>query len=272
VTGSARQLRRAVLFDLGNSSWKVALAEWGTGPQPMLRELGRGPYAEQDPWAPLAGLWAEHGLKGCPIAVSSVASAARATGLRERLSDLDAADIAWHPDPGLELCVRNAHTVGLDRLYAARAAWQRVGARPAIVVDAGTAVTVDAVGPGESPSGAAFLGGAIAPGPDLLARALALGGAQLWAIDPKPGAPALGKETSEALVAGVVVGLEGAVLRLAERVAAEAGFEAPVLVLTGGATGFVAQVLRGLGWELVEDPLLVLRGLALALGESADGV
>jgi type III pantothenate kinase len=160
--------------------------------------------------------------------------------------------------------------VGEDRLFAARGALELVG-RSAIVVDAGTALTVDALRAGESGERAAFLGGAIAPGPDLLSASLGSGTAQLYAIDPRPGVPALGRDTREALESGVCVGFLGAARELVRRVAEEAGFRAPDLVLTGGARHLLVELQAPGGGRRLDLEELVERGLLAAAGEALVG-
>jgi len=169
------------------------------------------------------------------------------------------------PDPGLVIDCTQPETIGVDRLYAARGALEVVR-RSALVVDAGTALTVDALQVATGGRGV-FLGGAIAPGPLLLARSLAEGGARLQAVEPHPDAPALGKHTRAALEAGVAVGFRGAALHLVERIAAEAGLGDAPVVLTGGARAFLRGAADELGrpeaarraWR--EEPELVHRGL-----------
>lgn len=181
------------------------------------------------------------------------------------------ATVEVDPDPGLHLDVRSPATVGCDRLFAARGALSLL-VGPTIVVDAGTALTVDAVTP-EGPPGTVgtFLGGAIAPGPALLADALARGGARLPAVAPHPGAAALGKATEGALAAGVGVGFEGTVLRLVERIAEECGFDSPGVVLTGGALEFTRGALLESGRPLQIVPELVGLGLRAAWARSTPG-
>lgn len=170
-------------------------------------------------------------------------------------------EVLVNPPSGLELRVEHAQSVGADRLFAARGALARVG-RSAIVVDAGTALTVDALLV-EAGRGI-FLGGAIAPGPALLAEALGRGGARLHGIEPQPGAAALGRETAAALKAGVVVGFEGAAMELVRRVALEAELGQVPVLLTGGAAGFLRAALGRTATELLEVPTLVPEGLAAA--------
>lgn len=148
--------------------------------------------------------------------------------------------------------------VGIDRLAAAAAATiVKPPDRPAIVVDCGTAATVDMV----SIDGH-FLGGAILPGPGLLARALAEGTSRLPAVAalesaPPPRMP--GRSTQEAIAAGIGWGLRGAIARLVEE-ARDAGEGNPQVILTGGSAGLLRDVLA----DAVELPDLVLAGIALA--------
>lgn len=233
-------------LDLGNSRLKACLLPtWSGAPSAVL-----GERSELDAW-----------LDGFPppaaVVLGSVADAERTDALVERLTARGLTPTV-DPDCGLVLDLETPETTGRDRLYAARAAVDLLGA--CLVVDAGTALTVDAVEPG------VFRGGAIAPGPALLARALSAGGARLPAFEPAPAVRALGRSTADALRAGVGVGLEGAALRLVERVGEEAGLpsDAPV-ALTGGAAAWVAPALERTLRPVLLDPWLVLRGLARAL-------
>jgi len=244
--------------DVGNTrtklaAWRVAatLAD-GTRPEFVERPLGTDASADD---ARLAALAERHGRPG-RIVVSSVAP--------ERLARIEAA-LAAHGEPvvnppcGLRNATRRPAEVGPDRLFAARGAGQLVGA-PAIVVDVGTAVTVDAVGLDET--GPAFLGGAIAPGARVAARALGEAGARLFDVEPTPGAPALGRTSRDALIAGLVHGQRGTVRELASALAAEAGLGAAPLVVTGGA-----RALLGAPWcpeRWVDEPELVALGLLAA--------
>ena len=163
-----------------------------------------------------------------------------------------------HGDLPLEIMVAEPHRVGIDRLAAAAAAGlvRRPG-RGVIIVDCGTAATVDLV----SASGA-FLGGAILPGPALMARALAEGTSLLPAVaaleqETPPVMP--GRSTQDAIAAGIGWGFRGAIARLVEEARASIGVEADV-ILTGGWRGAVRDDLPG----AIEMPELVLAGIALA--------
>lgn len=167
-------------------------------------------------------------------------------------------------DLPVEVLVEEPDRVGIDRLAAAAAAALMTPARRgAIVVDCGTATTVDMI----SPRGQ-FLGGAILPGPALLSRALAEGTNRLPEVaalehDPPPAMP--GRSTRQAIAAGIGWGMRGAVTRLVAEARAVLGEEAD-LILSGGASGVVRDALPGAR----EVPDLVLIGIALAAVRGGD--
>lgn len=148
--------------------------------------------------------------------------------------------------------------VGIDRLAAAAAAAAQSPGRAAVVIDCGTATTVDLVS-----ADARFLGGAILPGPELLSRALAEGTSRLPAVaELDRGTPPVmpGRSTQAAIAAGIGFGMRGAVTRLvAEAVTALGG--QPEVFLTGGSRGIVRDAFP----DAVESPDLVLHGIALAI-------
>lgn len=117
---------------------------------------------------------------------------------------------------------------GMDRLLNAVAAFERVK-QACIIVDAGTAVTVDFVD-GEG----TFHGGAIAPGARLQLRALHENTSTLPEIEfATPDSEAFGRSTSQAMLRGVYHGITGLVRRLVE-VYAESYGAYPTVIATGG--------------------------------------
>jgi type III pantothenate kinase len=98
---------------------------------------------------------------------------------------------------------KRPETVGADRLAAASAAWAEAR-RACAAVTIGTAVTVSVVnGRGD------FVGGLIAPGPALQARALHDGTARLPLVRPVRARSVVGRETRRALEAGISFGISG---------------------------------------------------------------
>jgi type III pantothenate kinase len=151
--------------------------------------------------------------------------------------------------------------LGADRWVALVGARARTDAA-SLVVDAGTAMTVDALA-----ADGRFLGGLIVPGFDLMRSALAQGTARLPLEegDYRP----LARSTRDAITTGALQALAGAVLRTREAMI-EGGHEAPGLLLTGGSAPRLASVLGSHTPLLVPD--LVLEGLVtIAISDACLG-
>jgi type III pantothenate kinase len=230
-------------------------------------------FACTDSWSGPHGSLAEFELwlgssASAPAALASVAERAPTARVKTLLA-ASGARLFTHPDAGLENRCRQPERVGADRLYAAAGAAELLG-RSTLVVDAGTALTVDAL---RMEGGArVFLGGAIAPGPSLLAQALHAGTARLPLVEPAPGVRALGETTEEALQAGVVVGFRGAATMLLEEIAREAELDSAAVVLTGGAREFLLVPRPFTTRRLEVVPDLVHRGLLAALLRAEDAL
>ena len=142
---------------------------------------------------------------------------------------------------------------GEDRLLNAAAAYD-VLKQACVVVDAGTAITVDFVD-----GAGTFHGGAIAPGAQLMMDALNQRTAQLPEVEFGKPEQAIGHNTIEAMKAGVFHGLRGMVRELVEQYAEQVG-AFPLVVATGGDGPLLFQ-----DYELVDRvvPDLTLMGLAL---------
>ena len=148
--------------------------------------------------------------------------------------------------------------VGIDRLAAATAASHLVSSNNGcIVIDCGTAASVDMVA-----SEGQFLGGAILPGPALLARSLADGTSLLPEVSSLGHAlppPMPGRSTNNAIASGIGFGIRGAICRLVDEARKDLGPE-PDIFLTGGWRG----VIRGEFSNAREFPDLVLFGIGIA--------
>lgn len=158
---------------------------------------------------------------------------------------------------GLKVLYRNPHEVGADRIANAIGGTLRHPGRNLIIVDCGTATTLDVVtATGE------YLGGAILPGVGVSAAALAGHTAKLPHVQiVRPESP-LGRTTAESINSGLYHGHVGAIRHLINSIAAEtfAGAK-PIVIGTGGfARMFEAEKLFD---EIV--PELVLDGLRHAV-------
>ena len=154
---------------------------------------------------------------------------------------------------GIDIQCDAPENVGADRILNAVAAYRRTE-RATIVADIGSAVTVDLVSARGS-----FCGGAIAPGPGLMAKALHEHTEQLpQAVLSEP-PPPLGRDTHAAIRAGVYWGTVGLVDRLIAEMARSHGVPEAALI-AGGAGAWVAPLLKS---EAEFVPHLTLEGLAI---------
>jgi type III pantothenate kinase len=168
-------------------------------------------------------------------------------------------------DLPLVIHVEQPERVGTDRLLAAVAVNRlRATDRPAIVVDAGTAITVDVVS-----AAGEFEGGVILPGFRLTAKALSDGTDLLPEVDYDPAArppPVVGKSTIGAIRSGLFWGQVGAVCELVRRMSDQLGAVPQVFVAGGDAERLAAFLPQT---QVV--PELVLAGIALCAGRSRTG-
>lgn len=154
--------------------------------------------------------------------------------------------------------------VGLDRLLNAVAVNElRPLSQPAIVIDSGTATTIDYL----SAEGV-FRGGAILPGFALSSQALhhytallpQLSLGDLGPDEPQP----LGRNTRDALRSGIYWGQVGAIREL---VAALSGGTSPWLVLTGGGAAWLSSQFP----SVPVIPSLAMHGLTLTAWRNGVG-
>jgi type III pantothenate kinase len=168
-------------------------------------------------------------------------------------------------DVPLTIRVKEPERVGIDRLLGAVAANRlRAAGRQAVVVDLGTATTVDLLD-----ADGAFAGGAILPGISMSARALneytdALPHVAMETLDQQPAA--LGKSTEAAIQAGLYWGAVGAIRELVSRLSAQLP-QQPQVFVTGGASQQVAETLAQ-DWPVQHVPHLVLAGIAILAAET----
>ena len=181
----------------------------------------------------------------------------RLTDAWAEVADLLAGEPAMIVGPGLKtgLPIRydNPHEVGADRIVNGVAAIQEFGA-PVLVVDFGTATTVDVI---DSEGG--YLGGAIAPGLETSAEALFRKAARLSTVDLVAPDAVIGRNTRASVQAGLVLGQAAMVDGLVRRTWAELGAETRVV-----ATGGLAERMSTLCETITDvDVDLTLKGLLL---------
>jgi len=154
---------------------------------------------------------------------------------------------------GMPISYDNPHEVGADRIVNGVAASRLFGV-PVIVVDFGTATTMDVID-----EHGAYLGGAIAPGIETSAAALFSRAARLSQVDLEPTDRVIGTNTRASVQAGLILGEAARVDGLVRRAWRELGRETPV-VATGGLAQRMAPLCETIG-EVDAD--LTLKGLAM---------
>ena len=158
---------------------------------------------------------------------------------------------------GMPILYENPAEVGADRIVNAVAAYEkfgRDGKHPLIVVDFGTATTLDAItAKGE------YLGGAICPGVQISADALFQRAARLPRIDVRKPPRIVGRTTVGAMESGLFYGYVGMVEGLARRMSDELGGDA-ICIATGGLAAVIAPEIPAI---VHVDPDITLQGLRL---------
>ena len=127
-----------------------------------------------------------------------------------------------------------------------------------IVVDMGTATTVDVITKNNE-----YLGGAILPGAAMSVHALSEGTAQLPSVEVVQPKNVCGSSTIEAIQSGVFYGQAGAVRELVSKMEESVfGGERAFVIGTGG----FSRSFESAGLFDLVLPDLVLQGLKVALG------
>lgn len=169
----------------------------------------------------------------------------------------------------LPIRVDRPDEVGPDRLVNALAV-SRLHGTPAVVLDFGTATTLDCVA-----ADGAYVGGAIAPGLELGLEALAARTAKLPRIELRAPDRAIGRDTVAAMQAGTIFGYQalasGLLARVRRELAETVGIEpgAVVAVLTGGLSA--SPWAHGVEGVDAIDPDLTLKGLVILHAEVVAG-
>jgi type III pantothenate kinase len=246
-----------LLIDAGNTrvKWAVTASD-----QPTTVWEAEG-SADHDALDGLAGQWTAQGWRGREISavwISNVAGDALALRLTQSLALAGVAPDALHWFASQPACagVRNGYRapeqLGCDRFAAMIGARHQHPERNLLVVNAGTATTVDALtADGE------FIGGMILPGLGTMARSLAVNTAQLPAVGEAVLEQTLADNTRQAIISGCLSAQAGAI----ERAFAQHPGHSPLCLISGGAAAFIAPHLQ-ITHALV--PNLVLAGLHVA--------
>lgn len=152
---------------------------------------------------------------------------------------------------GLNFSIKDSAALGADRIANAAAA-RKLYKGHLVVVDFGTATTFCVI-----TEKGDYIGGAIMPGPGLSVHALSSKTAKLPSVELTLLHRIIGKDTTENILSGIIMGHAGAVERIVREMGKEINL-ALTLIVTGGYADLVVPYIKGI--EHV-NPLLTLEGL-----------
>lgn len=152
---------------------------------------------------------------------------------------------------GVKVKIDRPSELGADRLVNTVAVKAEYNCA-AIVIDFGTATTFDVVDKNGD-----FIGGVIAPGPNLSMTALSMAAAKLPKVGIEKPKAAIATNTVEAMRAGVFWGYVGLVEKTIERLCLELGYR-PKIIATGGLATLFKDDIPAI--DVIDDEL-TLKGL-----------
>jgi len=240
---------QTLLVDLGNSRWKMAVAS-GTA----IGAVSYGGYDDLGNFESTAEQLADS--VGCMV-LASVVNPNVANDLVAILSKASKAEV-WRIGttdqmPGVVPGYTYPDQLGVDRLLAMVAARAQTS-QPLVVVDVGTAVTIDWVD-----ADGFHLGGVILPGSGM-ARTCLLSHTSIPRDEQIDPAALLGRDTPTAVALGARYAVAGIVERFTSGTAALFPGQQTQIFLGGGDAEMVAELLPETHTRLNE---LVLHGLAV---------
>jgi type III pantothenate kinase len=147
----------------------------------------------------------------------------------------------------------SVETTGTDRIVNSFAAVEKYG-QPCIVVSFGTATTIDVVNKDRE-----YLGGLIAPGIKVSAKALSLATSKLPEVEIRKPERVIAQSTNTAIQSGVFYGQIAMTEGLLSRVIDELG-EKPRVIATGGFSEIISREVKAID---VVDLDLTMQGLNL---------
>jgi type III pantothenate kinase len=167
--------------------------------------------------------------------------------------DRDALFVTCDTDTGLTILYDNPREVGADRIVNSVAALHKYGG-PCVIVDLGTAITLDAVSEKNE-----YIGGLICPGIGMSVQGLFTKTARLPLVDFLEPGSVIGTNTVSSIQSGLYYGAIGMIDGIIERLTRELGAGTKAI-----ATGGQAElIIRGSRFLRQVDPDITLEGLQL---------
>jgi len=158
-------------------------------------------------------------------------------------------------DLGIKIRYEDPRAVGADRLCNAIGGYAKYGG-PLIVVDFGTATTIDAINYNGD-----YLGGVIAPGIETSASDLWRRAARLYRVELKYPNKIIGHNTETSMQAGILFGAVEMVDGLVRRILEELNYpDQTNIIATGGLASLIMEKTKSIKQI---DPYLTLDGMRL---------
>jgi type III pantothenate kinase len=148
--------------------------------------------------------------------------------------------------------------LGIDRWAAVIAAWH-MNKQPSIVVNAGTAITIDALSKDAVTKKGVYMGGSIMPGLALMIQSLSSSAAKL-ASTTAGSMTVFPKNTQDAIQTGCMNAVIGAVVLQMKQLEKHCAF-LPKIVISGGDAVKIAEALKPQLKRVIVTENLVLQGL-----------
>ena len=155
---------------------------------------------------------------------------------------------------------QQSQALGTDRWAALIAAWH-MHKQPTVVVNAGTAITIDALAREAGTKQGVFIGGTIMPGLRLMYEALGNNTAQLKAMSEGV-AVVFPANTQDAIQTGGINAIVGAMLLMLQQLEKHSAY-LPKLIVSGGDAPKIAEALKPHLKRVIIAENLVLQGLVL---------
>jgi len=237
-----------LLFDVGNTHTTVALTEGGKHFE-EYRISTRKYETEDELYVFLRILYGER-INKIPLVVSSVVPSVNVI-FEYFASKYGNGEVCFVNTQDYDKIIWNVNypqEIGADRICDVIAAHRDYGEN-CIVIDYGTAITIEVLREGK------YEGGAILPGFSMMIDALFRGTAKLPEVEIKPYDGFIGKDTESNVRIGTINATVGAIRYLLENIKYQYS-QAPVVIHTGGQAVYASDVVEG-----IIDKDLTLRGM-----------
>lgn len=237
-----------LIIDIGNTCTKVALTEG-----PVIKKKTR--FRSPDP-AMIMRFTGRHQLDGAIISSVSHDPSQLESLLRSRCEKLHR--LSWQSHYPFSIDYDTPDTLGVDRLAAASGAFCRYPQSDLLVIDAGSALTIDQVTDGS------YRGGSISPGLSMRFRALNKFTGRLPLVTAASEFSFPGRTTSDAIRGGVIMGI---VFEINEYIRTfEEKHSDSVTLITGGDSELILSLSQK---KMLYYPDLVIDGLIYLLDNNA---